>query len=115
MKKVAGVTVALHSKMTVDGELIHEVQIQRVAANLGLMPWVFARPSGAYVPGQLPDGVEDQSLRLSMEESSNLQPKWGVPAICVGDSTALGFFDATRFPDLDEAAKRSILENIGEF
>jgi len=115
VKKVAGVTVALHSKMIVDGELIHEVQIQRVAANLGLMPWVFARPSATDVPGQLPDGVEDQSLRLSIEESLDLESKRGALAIRVGDDLAPGFFDATRFPDLDEAAKRSILENIGEF
>ena len=115
VKKVAGVTVALHSKMTVDGELIHEVQMQRVEANLGLMSWMFTRPSGAYVPGKLHDAVEQQSLRLSMEESSYLEPEWGVPAISFGDSTALGVFGATRFPDLNEAAKRSILENIGEF
>jgi len=115
VKKVAGVTVALHSKMTVDGELIHEVQMQRVEANLGLMSWMFARPSGAYVPGKLPDAVEQQSLRFSMEDLSYLEPKWGVPAISAGDATAPGVFNATRFPDIDEAAKRSILENIGEF
>lgn len=115
VKKVAGVTVALHSKMTVDGELLHEVHMQRVEANLGLMSWMFTRPSGAYVTGKLPDGVDEQSLRLSMEESSYLEPEWGMPAISFGDSTALGVFGATRFPDLNEAAKRSILENIGEF
>jgi hypothetical protein len=115
VKKVAGVAIPMESKMTVDGELLHEVKVHRVEANLGLMPWMFARPSGAYVPGKLPVGVEQQSLRLSIEESLDLESKRGALAIRVGDDLAPGFFDATRFPDLDEAAKQSILENIGEF
>lgn len=115
IRKIAGVAIPMESKTTVDGELLHEVQIQRVEANLGIMPWMFARPSGAYVPGKLPDGVEQQSLRLSIEESLDLESKRGALAIRVGDDLAPGFFDAMRFPDLDEAAKQSILENIGEF
>ena len=115
IRKIAGVAIPMESKMTVDGELLHEVKVHRVEVNLGLMPWMFARPSGAYVPGKLPDSVEQQSLRLSIEESLDLESKRGALAIRVGDDLAPGFFDATRFPDLDEAAKQSILENIGEF
>ena len=115
ISKIAGVAIPMESKTTVDGELLHKVQIQRVEANLGIMPWMFARPSGAYVPGKLPDGLAELSEDLSMEKSLDLESKRGALAIRVGDDLAPGFFDATRFPDLDEAAKQSILENIGEF
>jgi hypothetical protein len=54
MEKVDGLVIPLQSTMTVDGVCAHEVWLRSVEVNLGLMPWMFSRPSGAYIPGSVP-------------------------------------------------------------
>ena len=114
--QIAGVSIPMRSTMTVAGELVHEVQMRRVEVNKGLMPWMFARPSGAYVPGKVPEGVVelDQVWQLSGDESLNAPsaaPAFGTFGL---DEPPLGAFEGTRFPDLDAETTQSILDDIGD-
>jgi hypothetical protein len=115
MEKVDGLVIPLQSTMTVDGVCAHEVWLRSVEVNLGLMPWMFSRPSGAYIPGSVPppapelegegiwQGLQSDSEALGAEpESFGLEP---------GPFESSG---ATRFPGLDAETKESILDDIGK-
>lgn len=58
---VDGIRVPFASVMTVDGEIKHKVQMIQVQTNVGAMPWMFQRPSGAHVP-DTPSSLVDKSL-----------------------------------------------------
>jgi hypothetical protein len=113
--EVDGLLIPTESTMTVDGEFAHEVRLRSVEVNLGLMPWMFSRPSGAYIPGSMPppapelegegiwQGLQSDSEALGAEpESFGLEP---------GPFESPG---ATRFPGLDAETKESILDDIGK-
>jgi hypothetical protein len=104
--------------MTVAGELVHEVQMRSVEVNKGLMPWMFARPSGHYIPGHLPEGVVEPEAQWEADLSGGDSLGGGAakPAFeTFGlDEPAAGAFEASRFPDLDTATTQSILDDIGE-
>jgi hypothetical protein len=54
-REIDGVRIAFSSTLTVDGQQVHQSRIHKVQTNLGLMPWMFSRPSGAYIPGDVPN------------------------------------------------------------
>ena len=114
--RIAGISVPMQSTMTIDGELVHEVQMRRVEVNQGLMPWMFARPSGAYIPGSMPEGVVelDKVWELTADESLNVEGAAPSSESFGLDEPPAGMFEATRFPDLDAETTQSILDDIGD-
>lgn len=46
-----GIRIPVRSDLIVDGQVAHTVEMINVQFNLGVMPWMFARSSGAYLPG----------------------------------------------------------------
>lgn len=48
------IRVPFVSTLTIDGEQIHQSRLYDVQTDLGVMPWMFSRPSGAYIPGAKP-------------------------------------------------------------
>jgi hypothetical protein len=118
IEPVAGAMIPMESSMTINGEHVHSVQMRSVEVNQGPMPWMFARPSGAYVPGRgTARGAElDQAQGLSLTSDASL---FSVGALPRSESFSLkeaplGAFEASRFPDLDAETKQSILEDIGD-
>jgi hypothetical protein len=116
IEQVEGVSVPMQSTMTVDGELVHEVRMRRVELNQGLMPWMFARPSGAYVPGVVPEAVVELDGGWDLADSPALDPEATSPSFeSFGlDEPPAGAFEGTRFPDLDAETTQSILDDIGD-
>lgn len=51
-RRIEGVRFPFASIKEVEGEWVHRVEIKRIQLNLGIMPWMFQRPSGAYIPGE---------------------------------------------------------------
>jgi hypothetical protein len=117
-ERVAGIIVPMQSSMTIDGERVHSVQMRSVEVNQGLMPWMFARPSGAYIPGAGPAGGEeaDQAQGLGLAGDASLISEGALPASgFFGFKEApVGAFEPSRFPDLDAETKQSILDDIGD-
>ena len=117
-ERVEGVMIPLESTMTIDGEFVHSVEMRSVEANCGVMPWMFGRPSGAYVPSYVPAGGEgaDQALGLGLEGDAPLSSGQSLPAFeSFGLKEApVGAFEPSRFPDLDAESKQSILDDIGD-
>ena len=54
-REIDGVRIAFSSTLTVGDQQAHQSRIHKVQTNLGLMPWIFSRPSGAYIPGGVPN------------------------------------------------------------
>ena len=102
-QEVEGLLVPMQSTMTVDGEFKHEVLLHRAAVNVGVMPWMFSRPSGASVPGRDTEALQSSVRTLGAESSS-----FGL------ESDTFEASAASRFPDLDVETKQSILDDIGE-
>ena len=117
-ERVAGAMIPMESSMTIDGELVHSVQMRSVEVNQGLMPWMFARPSGAYIPGAgRARGAElDQAQGLGLAGDASLNSEGALPASeFFGLKEApVGAFEPSRFPDLDAKTKQSILNDIGD-
>jgi hypothetical protein len=118
MQLVKGVSVPMQSTMETDGKFTHEVQMRSVEVNVGVMPWMFARPSGLYLPGRLPEGAvaADEQWDPDLSGSASVDLGAGMPAAnSFGlNGPAAGAFDQTRFPDLDAEIKQSILDDIGD-
>ena len=117
IEKVAGISIPMQGTMTIDGELVHEVQMRSVEVNVGLMPWMFSRPSGAYVPGSMPpplpelEGEDIWPALPSDSQALSAQPR----SLSFGlKEVPAGAFEASRFPDLDAETKQSILDDIGD-
>ena len=49
-RQIDGIRVPFSSTLTIDGEQVHQVRLQTVQTDLGVMPWMFSRSSGTYVP-----------------------------------------------------------------
>lgn len=67
-KQIDGVSLPARSVLWVEGVKLHEVHITDFEFNLGIMPWMFSRPSGAYLPGP------SKSSELESLDPSNLGP-----------------------------------------
>ncbi len=105
-RDIEGITVPFKSVMTSNGEFVNEVRLLSVEANLGVMPWMFSRPSGDYIPRAKSPAVSSESLSTSISGTS---PS---PAV---EWTPSGSFEApaTVFPDLSEEEIHSILDDAG--
>jgi hypothetical protein len=116
LQKIAGVSIPFVSTMTVDGEFVYEIQMSAARVNLGVMPWMFSRPSGAYMPGLLPEGVAetDAPLEADLTGGDSLGAEAPVTGSFGLNEPAAGAFEATRFPDLDAATMQSISDDIGD-
>lgn len=70
---VDGIRVPFLSIMTIDDEIMQKVQMIQVQTNIGAMPWMFQRPSGAHVP-DAPSNLLDKTLT---ETESSSQSTFG--------------------------------------
>ena len=95
---VHGVQIPYRSEMSINGEFVHEVKMQRVELNLGIMPWTFSRPTGAYVADGL--GAPATNDTEVLPGTNAPAPTWGVS------------FGESHFPDL-APAEPSILKGVG--
>ena len=118
IERIDGVMIPMKSTMTINGEFVHSVEMRSVEANCGVMPWMFARPSGAYVPGRGSVGGEesDPALGIGLTGDAPLSAKNAQTAFeSFGLKEApVGAFEPSRFPDLDAKTKQSILDDIDD-
>ena len=49
-RTIDGIRIPFVSTLTIDGKQIHQSRIDSVQINSGIMPWMFSRPSGAFIP-----------------------------------------------------------------
>lgn len=63
-RRINGLRIPFETTVFVDGEKSHETRLYRVRANVGAMPWIFARPSGAYLPGDFEETPMMSATRL---------------------------------------------------
>ena len=118
IEQIEGVMIPMESTMTIDGEHIHSVQMHSVEVNQGLMPWMFARPSGAYVPGLGPADVVEldpaRDLGVSSDTSPNSRGSLPASETFGLEEAPASAFAPSRFPDLDAETKQSILDDIDD-
>jgi hypothetical protein len=67
---VDGIRVPFASVMAIDGEIVSKIQMIQVQTNVGAMPWMFQRPSGAHVP-DAPSDLIDKTLTETESSSQN--------------------------------------------
>ena len=77
-RQIDGIRVPFSSTLTIDGEQVHQVRLYSVETNVGVMPWMFSRPSRAYPLGEAPGlpadvKIGDIDLDVAVEEALNLQ------------------------------------------
>ncbi|MGJ8649299.1 MAG: hypothetical protein ACSHX4_02955 [Opitutaceae bacterium] len=84
---VDGVRIPFLSILHVDGEKVHSVKMIQVQANVGIMSWMFQRPSGALIPDAPSDslggsafGVESPSQATFGSEGSAFESETKAPA-----------------------------------
>jgi hypothetical protein len=111
IEPVEGVLVPMESTMTIDGEFVHSVEMRAVHVNTGLMPWMFARPSGSYAPGVAAEVEVGPTSAPNLERAAATQ---SVVEPLRFPSAPASAFESSRFPDLDDATKRSILEDLDD-
>jgi hypothetical protein len=71
-REIDGMLVPGLSILTIDGQQIHQSRIERVQTNLGVMPWMFSRSSGANVPGApMPAQAANLQLGTAPREQSS--------------------------------------------
>lgn len=51
-RTINGVRIPFTTTRSVDGQQVHQSRLYTVQTNLGVMPWMFSRPSGDYLPGR---------------------------------------------------------------
>jgi hypothetical protein len=106
---ISGVVVPFKSTMTIDGKFVHEVQLRAAQMNLGVMPWMFSRTSGSYIPGaDAPALASDAGYKMMPTVESAVRP-WLKPALA-GDAS----FGRSRFPELDAETLAPLLQDLGE-
>jgi hypothetical protein len=92
-----GALFPIFSRMETGGKLAHKIEIDRVQTNIGLMPWMFQRPSGASMPGE------------------NQEPRTMAPIAPPEFNREMPFsLEGSAFPDLNPEERQSILEDIGK-
>ena len=104
-REVKGVRFPYASVMKSGGEVVHRVEILTTQINVGTMPWMFKRPSGAYLPGKAPEEVEI-NLDLFKQPAQEVAPST--------ESFGPKPKKQTAFPDLEESEVESILDDIGK-
>lgn len=103
IRKISGMAVPFMSILTVNGEFVHETRILRAETNLGVMPWMFERPSADYIPRSklfMKNSLESL-LRLSEERRATSDASIELPS----------FIPEIAFPDLNSEGMDSISEN----
>lgn len=111
-RKVDGVRFPFASKMESAGERIHRVEMLKIQIDQGVMPWMFQRPSGGYIPREAPKEVDvdlfDQEPEPTPSGSGfGLQEPEGTAFPALEE-------DGTAFPALEKDEIRSILDDIGK-
>jgi hypothetical protein len=101
MQKVDGISVPFSSITTIDGEFMHEIESSTVQVNLGVMPWMFERPSGA----SLPD-LELPALPALLPAAN--RARGGTPDAASEWSPAFG---QPRFPELGSEMVRPLFKD----
>jgi hypothetical protein len=76
--KIDGVRIPFTSTLHIDGEPIHQSRLDKVETNLGVMPWMFSRPSGDYLPGASEPAAQPGDADFRPPEDSAVHP--GVPS-----------------------------------
>jgi hypothetical protein len=102
MQKVDGISVPFSSITTIDGEFMHEIESSTVQVNLGVMPWMFERPSGASLPA-LPTLPALPSLSTAANRA-----RGGSPDAASEWSPAFG---QPRFPELGSEMIRPLFKD----
>jgi hypothetical protein len=51
-RSIDGIRVPFTSTLTIDGKQVHQSRLSKVETNTGVMPWMFSRPSGDYLPSR---------------------------------------------------------------
>lgn len=101
-RDVEGIRIPFASVLTANGREIHRSRIERVQTNLGVMPWMFSRSSGASLPGgALPSlsGVD----ALPREPVTRAQPEGSGDGLSFGRD-ALDSWSTESVFDIDPAA-----------
>jgi hypothetical protein len=106
-----GLLVPMQSSMAIDGEFRHEVQLHSVTINVGVMPWMFSRPAGAYIPGSVPP-VAPLAGDHDSQSLAELDPLGAESSAFNVQSSGFEDAGASRFRSLDEETKRSILDDL---
>lgn len=104
-REIEGVRFPFASVMESGGEVVHRVEMLDIQVNVGTMPWMFQRPSGAYIPGEAPLEIE-----INPDLFKQATPDVAPP----GESFGLEPKGQTAFPDLKESEVKSILDDIGK-
>lgn len=104
-REIEGVRFPFASVMESGGEVVHRVEMLDIQVNVGAMPWMFQRPSGAYIPGEAPVDME-----INPDLFKQPTPEVAPP----GESFGLEPKGQTAFPDLKESEAKSILDDIGK-
>ena len=110
-QEVDGLLVPMQSTMTVNGAFRHAVALDRVSVNVGVMPWMFARPAGAYIPGSVPPPVAPLAEQSAGLPSAAAELPGAASSAFNLDANG-GPAAASRFEGLDDATKQSILQEL---
>ncbi|MEO0508829.1 MAG: hypothetical protein AAF065_03085 [Verrucomicrobiota bacterium] len=97
---IDGLRLPFDSVRKSKGEVIHRIELFQVRTNLGIMPWMFGRPSGDYMPGELLEDLESDLEPSLTNDPAQMQ------------STDFSAFAPSNFPELSEEEKDSILHEI---
>lgn len=76
-REIDGVNIPFTSTLTIDGQRVHQSRMYRVQTDVGVMPWMFSRPSGADLPGGREVGVHAPMPPSSISKST---PAFGAVA-----------------------------------
>ena len=83
-REVDGVRFPFVSTLTVEGEQMHQSRLDRVQVNLGVMPWMFSRSSGAALPG----GSYPQSTKTTSNQLPQIPKMPAEASLRFGRATA---------------------------
>lgn len=84
------------------GERIHRVEMLKIQIDQGVMPWMFQRPSGGYIPREAPKEVDLDLFDQEPEPTPS------------GSGFGLQEPEGIAFPALEEDEIRSIFDDIGK-
>ena len=111
-QEVDGLLVPMQSTMAVDGEFRHEVRLSSVSVNVGVMSWMFARPAGAYIPGSVPPPVVSSAEQGGQSRQSEFEARGSETSAFGEGRSRFEAAAASRFQELDDDARQSILEDL---
>ncbi len=106
---VDGIRLSVASDKFVEGKKAHSIEIDEITYNVGVMPWMFARESGAYIP-------ELERLAASLHEAAKISSEAEVDTMDANAaSTGPSFSPFARKSAFDEVdlSEISVLEGLG--